>query len=142
MKKRNEKFFEGKTWNVVFEQLKFSKHYEKLCKKLKEKKIVFYGAGLMFDYFAQNYDLSKLNIAGIADKKIETKNIETYQGIKTLSFEELKNCDFDCILITTQYPVVIRNFLKFELFGLNKKCPPIYFLLNKPFMLYLEEIWE
>ena len=74
MKKRNEKFFAGKTWEQVFKELNFTKHYEKLCKTLSDKKVLFYGAGLMFDYFSKNYDLSKLNIIGIADKKFEINN--------------------------------------------------------------------
>lgn len=141
MKLKNEKFFAGKTWEQVFKDLNFEKHYEKLCKKLSNKKVMLYGAGIMFEFFMKNYDLSKLNIVGIADKKFEIKEINKYKNFNALKPKELLNIDFDVIIITTQYPVMIRNIIKREIFK-NKKCPPIYFLLNKPFMLYLEEIWN
>ena len=141
MRKVNEKFFAGKTWEQVFKELNFAKHYEKLCKKLYGKKVLLYGAGLMFDYFCQNYDLSKLNLAGIADKKFEINNKTTYNDLKAVKITDLKNTEFGCILITTQYPVEIRNFIKHEIYA-KTKCPKIYFLLNKPFVLYLEEIWD
>lgn len=141
MRKRNDKFFGGKTWDKVFAELNFSKHYDKLCQKLSQKSVIFYGAGLMFDYFYKNYDLSRLNVVGIADKKFEINNVKSYKNVPAITPQNLKNIKADCILITTQYPVAIRNTIKREIFK-NKKCPKIYFLLNKPFMLYLEEIWE
>lgn len=141
MKKRNEKFFAGKTWEQVFKELNFTKHYEKLCKTLSDKKVLFYGAGLMFDYFSKNYDLSKLNIIGIADKKFEINNNKVYNGLNAIKIDDVKKIECNCIVITTQYPVEIRNYIKRVIYK-NVKCPRIYFLLNKPFMLYLEEIWE
>ena len=44
----------------------------KLARKYKNKKIVIYGAGEYFQILKNNFDLSNLNIVGIADKKFET----------------------------------------------------------------------
>ena len=40
----------------------------KLARKYKNKKIVIYGAGEYFQILKNNFDLSNLNIVGIADK--------------------------------------------------------------------------
>ena len=47
----------------------FDKHFENLCKQLKGKTVVIYGTGKMFQTIAKNYDLTKLNIIGVIDKK-------------------------------------------------------------------------
>ena len=41
----------------------FDKQFEKLIKRLKNKTVVIYGAGKMFQEIQNNYDLSKLNIS-------------------------------------------------------------------------------
>ena len=43
----------------------------KLAKKYKNKRVVIYGAGQFAKTAFENYDLSKLNIVAIADKKFE-----------------------------------------------------------------------
>ena len=47
------------------------KQIDKLAKKFKNKKVVIYGAGIYFQIIKNNFDISKLNIIGIADKKFE-----------------------------------------------------------------------
>ena len=48
----------------------FDKILKKLSHKLKNKKIIVYGAGILFQTIVRDYDLSCLNIVGICDKKI------------------------------------------------------------------------
>lgn len=136
---KNETFFSNKNWEEVFSTLNFDKHYEKLCHKLKNKKVLMYGAGIMFDYFYQNYDMGKLNIVGISDKKFALDKLDKYNNYKLFAPNELIEQDIDTIIISTVYPVSVRNFLKYQIYK-NKRMPKIYFLLNKPFKLYLEEI--
>ena len=45
------------------------KQIDKLSKKLKNKKLVIYGAGDFAKVLFENYDLSKLNILAVSDKK-------------------------------------------------------------------------
>ena len=47
---------------------KFSKRFKALENKFKNKKIVIYGAGQLFQTIIKKYDLSKLNIVVIFDK--------------------------------------------------------------------------
>ncbi len=139
--KRNKKFFDGKTWSEIFSDLKFEKHLEKLQKKFKNKKIALYGAGIMLDYIIQNYDMSGLNIIAAADKKFALSGQKTYKNYPAIAPADLKNADIDIILITTQYPYSMLRYLKKEVFA-GEKIPEIYFILNKPLILYIEEIFS
>ena len=137
----NKIFFNGKTWSQILEELKFEKHLKKLSQKFKNKKIILYGTGIMLDYIVDNFDLSSFNIVAVTDIKYLTFKEESYKGYKVITPNELLNSEFDLILITTQYPVAIRNYLRKELFK-NRKKPKIWFLLNKPLKLYFEEIFS
>ena len=44
------------------QRVKFDKQIKKLTKKLKDKTVVIYGTGLLFQEVLKNYDLSGLNI--------------------------------------------------------------------------------
>lgn len=78
--KKNKEFFNGKTWIDIFQELKFEKYLTNLEKRLKNKKIVIYGAGIMFDCISNNFDISRFNIQAIADKKFENQNIDKYKS--------------------------------------------------------------
>lgn len=138
---KNKAFFANKSWEQVFSELKFDNHYKKLCKKLKNKKVVFYGAGVMFDFFFKKYNTEQLNIVGIADKSFVFKKPDEYKDYDLLSPEEMAAKDVDAIVISILHPVAPRNFLKYQIYK-NKKLPKVYFLLNKPFELYFEEIFN
>lgn len=141
MNQKNEAFFQNRTYEQILNELKFDKHLETLEKKFKGKNIAIYGAGIMFDYIADNYDLSGFNIKAISDKSYETTKETTHKGYRALTPEELaKDKSIDIILIATQYPVKLKLFIESIIYK-GKKHPKIYFLLNKPFELYLEEIF-
>ena len=50
----------------------FEKYLAFLKKKLKNKKVLVYGAGQIFNFVKKNYDLSDINIIGICDKQFTT----------------------------------------------------------------------
>ena len=139
--KLNKEFFNGKTWAQILDELNFEKHLKSLSKKFKNKKIVLYGCGIMLDYIVENYNLSDFNIIAVTDIKYCTQKEENYKSYKVIVPNELTNVDFDLILITTQFPVAIRNYITRQLFK-NKKKPKIHFILNKPLRLYIEEIFS
>lgn len=91
----------------------FETHFKKICKRLKGKTIVIYGAGIMFQEIAQNYDLSKLNIIAICDRKylLEDEK-QTAFGYKIVSYPNLNNINADCILIAAQKYFQIEKSLK------------------------------
>jgi len=73
-------------------QINFQKRIDKLAKKHQNKTIMLYGAGLLFDIIYNNYDLSKLNIVGIADQKFSAEKKEAfgYCAYHSLIFPEFK----------------------------------------------------
>lgn len=86
-------FFKG-----ILEEQNAQKQIDKLSKKLKNKKVVIYGAGDFAKVLFENYDLSKFNILAVSDKKFE-KDKSHFFGYKTISPEELKTFDCDVVLI-------------------------------------------
>ena len=119
---------------------KFDKTYPKLVKKLKNKKVVLYGGGVFLETINKYFDLSKLNIIGIADKKYccEECKDETFLGYKTLSPDEIKDLNPDFVLISTKFYISIFEDLYYNLFkNTNIKVKP---LVKKSFWTLLKEI--
>ena len=56
----------------------FKSRLKKLTQKLKNKKIVIYGAGQLFEEINRHYDLSGLNIIALADRKFNDYEEESY----------------------------------------------------------------
>jgi len=83
---------------------KFEKTLPQLIKKLKGKKVVLYGAGAFLQTINKYYDLSGLNIIGIADKKYEKENKEEeFLGYKTYSPDKIKELNPDYVVVSTKY---------------------------------------
>ncbi len=122
------------------EEFNFKKHLEKLNKKLKGKSVVLYGAGVFLEAINKYYDLSKLNIIGISDKRFdEHGENETFLGYKVYSIEEIKNLNPDYILVATKFYIPIIEDLYFNKF-VNTKIT-IKPLVKKTFLTLLKEIW-
>jgi len=73
---------------------------DKLSKKYKDKKVVFYGAGQFSQVVFQNYDLSKLNIVAIADKRFEQERPHEFFNLNCVKPNDLKDLDYDVIIIS------------------------------------------
>jgi len=114
----------------------FQKRIDKLAKKYEGKKIIIYGAGILFDAITKNYDLSKLNIIGVADIKFDTG--EEYQGFKAYDPEDLVETDFDVILISMYEPDNAEEFLEEQIIPEHKKFKYEPFLQNSIFDLLKE----
>lgn len=119
---------------------KFDKYYKKLVKKLNEKSVIVYGTGSMFRHVLERYDLSKLNIIGISDKKYH-KNQEGSEdfGYKIIPVNSLENYEPDYFLIATQCYTGILLGMAAELFK-DKKTKAIP-LVRVPLLKILKEIW-
>lgn len=103
---------------------KFHKQYKKLCKKLKNKKVLVYGTGMLFQEVLKQYGLSDINIIGIADRKYYLNNDKTHDfGFKIIPNSQYSNVDADVILLGMQnYDGAIKDTK--ELFE-NKKSIPL-----------------
>ncbi len=114
----------------------FEKHLKKVTKKLKNKRIVLYGAGTFFKVIYDNYDLSELNVVAISDKKFEDhEENEEFCGYKVIAPQEIKAVNPDYILVSTlKFVRIIENFYADLFEGSKIKIKP---LIKKP----LKELW-
>ena len=122
------------------ETFKFDKYLKKLNRKLKNKTVVIYGAGLLFNKIIENYDLSNLNVIGISDRKFEREEeCQEAFGYKIIPLEKIKDYNPDYILISTiNYMPILDDFVH-NLFKKTKiKVLP---LVDKPFWVLLKEIF-
>ena len=106
--------------SAYFKEVKAQKQIDKLAKKYKDKKIVVYGAGEYFKILNNNYDLSKLNIIAICDKKFETSKNSNKTKYLALEPEKLKTFDFDIILVALLEDIRTCNRLEYN-FLINTK---------------------
>lgn len=73
---------------------------DKAVKKYKNKRVVLYGAGQFSQAVFMDYDLSKLNIVAIADKRFEQDRPHEFFNLKCVKPNDLKEMDYDVILIS------------------------------------------
>ena len=98
-----------------FKSVHAQRQINKLARKYKNKKIVIYGAGEYFQILKNNFDLSKLNIVGIADKKFETSKDSNPTSYLALAPEELKDFDLDVILVALYDDTSLCDYLEYQL---------------------------
>lgn len=98
-----------------FKSVHAQRQINKLARKYKNKKIVIYGAGEYFQILKNNFDLSKLNIVGIADKKFETSKDSNPTPYLALAPEELKDFDLDVILVALYDDTSLCDYLEYQL---------------------------
>lgn len=110
-------------WIEYLKLIKEQKYIDKLARKFKNKKILLYGAGLTAKVLFENYDLSKLNIVGISDKKFENSEGKYFYNIKTISPKNINALDFDIVIFTLKEYKEIASILKRN--GCNKKMHSI-----------------
>ena len=121
-------------------EINFDKQYKKIIKKYKNKKIVIYGAGQLFETIKSNYDLSKLNIIAVSDGKYTSSDIgQEFLGYKKVPLDNILELKPDYIIVATlRYLSIIENFENNVFKGEKVKIRP---LAQKSFWQTLKEIW-
>ena len=99
----------------LFDSLTVQERVNVLAKKYFGKKIVIYGAGDYFLEIQDKCDLSHLNIVGISDKKFEVSKEENISRYNALTPDELKEYDFDVILVLLKNDEKLCDYLEYEL---------------------------
>ena len=130
---------EALSLNYLYEH-KFDKTLTKLVKKLKNKSVVIYGAGIYFEAILKYFDLSGLNIIGVCDKRFEGhKDNEQFKGYKVYAPSEIKDAAPDYVLVATKFYISLIMKLNDELLkGSKIKIRP---LVQKSLWTLLKEIW-
>ena len=121
--------------------INFEKYFKKLKKKLKNKKIIIYGTGSMFQYIQEKYDFSNLDIIGISDMKfLPEQEGENCLGYKIIPKDKMKDYNPDVVLIAIQnYISVIEDFV---LNVFDKTNTKVYPLARIGVFDMLKEIWR
>lgn len=124
---------------TYLEKKRFQKRIDKITQKVQNKKVIIYSIGKVFDLVIDHYDLSKLNIIGLADMKFQEN--ETYKGYKTFSAEIFLEQKPDVVLIGAINAYKILDYFENELepkFGNFKAIgffkPSFWSLLKKLFV--------
>ena len=116
----------------------FDKTFPKLVKSLKGKNIIIYGAGPLFQLIKKHYDISDLNIIGIADKKYETSTEEVSElGYKIFRLDEIANSGADYILVSVKFYISVIEDLHERFKATNIKIKP---LVQKSLWTILKEL--
>lgn len=123
------------------ESVKFEKQLVKHNKKLKNKTIVIYGTGILFQKILKNYDLSNLNIIGVSDRRFTLEQEgEDCLGYKIIPLDKINEYEPDCVLIATlKFLGILDNFRNNIFKNTKTKVLP---LVDKPFLTLLKEIFE
>ena len=129
---------ENKNYNYLV-KMNFEKHLKRLKNKLKDKKIVIYGTGLLFQVIHKYFDLSSLNIIAVSDSKYSFQPKSECFDYKTVKRAEIRDLKPDYVLVATKFYVNLIDDLEQNLFkGTNIKVRP---LIRKPFKTLFKEIW-
>lgn len=86
----------------------FRKTLNRLSRKYKNKKVLFYGVGVYFDVINDNYNLSEnFDVVGVSDMKYETGTIGKYKKFKVFKPSEIEKLEIEVILVTAvNFPVI------------------------------------
>jgi len=103
-----------KYWVRYLSKNKEQEYINHLAVKLKDKKLLLYGYGMICQLIMANYDLSELNIVAISDKKFEDSNDTEINGIKTVTPDKLSTVDFDIVLSSLYTNVPIYYCLNYQ----------------------------
>ena len=108
----NKKFLfmpNDEKWDKYLKFVDEQKYIDKLAKKYKGKKILIYGAGTIAEHIFDNYDLSKLNIIAVSDKKYSSTS--KYKDYIAIPPEDITDLNPDVILFTLyNYKSVKKDF--------------------------------
>ena len=119
---------------------KFEKYFKLISKKFKDKKIIIYGAGSLFQLIQKKYNLSQLNIIGISDAKYRIDQEGEFDlGYKIIPREKLVNYDADIVLLGVQSYIGLLCHFTINLFKGTKTR--VYPLVRKPFFVIINDIW-
>lgn len=104
---------------------------EKISKKLKNKKVIIYGTGKLFQFLKSENVFSDWDVVGVCDNKYlpEDENLEC-EGYRIINHDNLNNYKADYIFISVQkYRPVLNRLKKSEL---NAKIISLENDLNLP----------
>ena len=121
-------------------RINFDKNFEKIKRKLKNKSVLIYGTGELFQYIHSYYDICSLNIIGVCDSKYDDSDYnKLFLGHKIIPKTKLENYNIDAVLVCVkEYIGVVLN-LEFGLYKNSKT--KIYPVAKIPFRELVKKLW-
>lgn len=114
-------------WEKMCYYFNIQADIDELAKKYKGKKVLLYGAGIFARTIFKNYDLSELDVMGISDIKFKGESKEQFLSYQAYSPKEIKNLEFDVIIIMTFDAIGMKeNYLEKELQLIGYKYDRIF----------------
>ena len=99
-------------YTEYLKNIRFEDKLKALSRKYKDKKILIYGNGILFNVICEHYRISDyLDISAVSDLRYEKNETKEYLGFKAVKPAEIKTTDANIVLVTTVNPVEIKNFL-------------------------------
>ena len=124
----------------LLERINFQKYLDRLIKKYNKKRVVIYGSGLVYSVISQNYDLSGLNIVGIADRKFKEDH-ESIDGYRALSFKGLRKLKPDVVIIAALATEHIKDNIADNIFK-GQRCPELTEFIKNDFKDAIDAFME
>jgi len=115
---------------------------DKIAEDYSGKKIVLYGVEHFTEDLFKNYDLSKLNVIGIADRTFHEYPETEYYGYHLMKDQELLTLDFDLLLITTYDDSEVKPYLKKDLLKDSDYNFKIKTLINMNVVEYIKGLFN
>ena len=119
----------------------FKKYFKSLIHKLKNKSVIIYGTGILFQYIAKNYDLSQFNIIGISDMKYSDEMEEKFDlGYKIIPMNKIIDYNPDFVLLSVEkYFTLIESMQNDKFRNTNIQVLP---LVKKNLLDVINTIWK
>ena len=100
----------------ILKEADFQSKLDELGAKYKNKKVLIYGAGSLFHIANENFNIDKLNIIGVSDKKF--KEVQTYKEFEAFPPENISELNPDIVLIALENSTILEKFFIREFFPL------------------------
>lgn len=109
------------TFDNLLKKNFIQKQIDRVARKYKNKKILIYGTGMLSEAIFANYDLSALNIVGVVNIKYGTTQAKSFFDENCITLQEIKDVDFDIVLIANEDFITYKNQLENFLYSNNLK---------------------
>ena len=128
-------------FETYLKDIKFEKYLKNLKKKAKNKTVIFYGVGSLFQYIKNNYDLSSFNIIGVSDAKfLNEEEGQIWDEYKIIPKNKMPEYNPDIVIIgTINYLKILEGFV-INMFKDTKT--KVYPLARIPLFELIKKIWS
>ncbi len=116
-------------YSNYFAGKKLAKKLEELKYEYKNKTVIIYGAGIIFEVLLEKDVLSSINIVAVADKKFLMGKETFYKGFKGINPNDIKKYQPDIIIICVLKEKEVMGLLKEDIYN-EYDCPQIISLFS------------